>query len=268
MTKQNKGNQFQDLADSLAQESLVEAAEHFFGQRVEIENRLQDFWNLVAKLLQIQKQVQARQADLHFLLRRGEPQTVQEFYSSLGLDPEQIPGLDPEATAAPLQLRLPFALTSKGRYCMLLCRAYERLADQVHSYIYGEYYNDPHEPRCKCITANYNQLQQLSSFLQEKIRIANQADTYTEVLQFAKRLDVEREGKESLAGVRMQHTLDQELAFTPPELSQTGLKPYPYFPPLSEVQKKIKLVSARIYSRYPAEVRAIMQEIQARQSRA
>ncbi|MFO8032060.1 MAG: hypothetical protein R6U22_05915 [Desulfohalobiaceae bacterium] len=266
MSKQNNGARFQDLADSLAHESLTEAAEHFFGQRVEIENGLQYFWNKVEQLRKTQDKVQARQADLHFLLRRGDPETVQDFYSSLGLKPEQIPELDHEEAAAPLQLRLPFALTDKGRYCMLLCRAYEKLTVQVQSYMYGEYYNDPQEPRCKCITANYTQLQELCSALQDKIRNANQSDTYTAVLQFAKRLNVQQEAKESLAGTPLQHSLDQELAFTLPELGNTGLKAYPSFPSLSNARKEIKQVSSRIFTKAPAEVRSIIQTIKEAQS--
>ncbi len=267
MTSSKKSNQYQCLSDSLAQESLTEAAEHFFGQRVDIEHGLQDFWDKVNHLQPIQKKVQIKQANLHFLLRRGDTETVQQFYKLLDQDPEQMPALDPEATANFQELHLPFCFTDKNRYFRLLCQAYEKLASQAWIYMQGEYYNDPQDPRCKRVTVNYTQIQELCSALQKKIHNANQTDTYAEVLQFAKRLDVLQSAKEDLAGMPLQHNLDQELAFTPPELNHTGLKAYPNFSALPKVKGEIKKFASRIFSQAPAEVRSIIQTIKEAQKK-
>lgn len=266
MTSSKKNNQYQCLSDLLAQESLTEAAEHFFGQRVDIEHGLQEFWDKVNQLRRIQKKVQIEQANLHFLLRRGDTETVQQFYKLLDQDPEQMPALDPEAIADLQELHLPFCFTDKNRYFRLLCQAYEKLASQAWIYMQGEYYNDPQDPRCKRVTVNYTQIQELCSILQKKIHIANQTDTFTEVLQFAKRLDVQQSAKENLAGVPLQHNLDQELAFTLPELSNAGLKAYPQFPALPRVKGGIKKFASRIFAQAPAEVRSIIQTIKAAQN--
>ncbi|MFW5961336.1 MAG: hypothetical protein ACOCP7_02675 [Desulfohalobiaceae bacterium] len=261
----HKKNNYQCLADSLAQESLTEAAEHFFGQRVDIEKGLQDFWNKVNNLQHIYKKVLMKQASLHFLLRRRNPETVQQFYRMLDLDPEQVPAPGPDVDANLQELQIPFALTNINRFFKLLCQAYQKLAFQVHSYMYGEYYNDPQEPRCKRVTVNYTQIQELCSSLQHKIHNANQCDTYTEVLQFAKRLNVEQNAKESLAGVPLQLNLDQELAYTPPELSNTDLKAYPSFPPLPRVKKDMKKFTSHLFAQAPVEAHSILQDIKAAQ---
>ena len=261
MTGKKGKDQYQSLADSLADETLTEAADHFFGQRVSIEEALQVYQERVDKLREIHMRVEACQANLHFLLRRGKDETVAAFYRQIEVDSDQVPNPDPQASADLRQLQLPLGIGSKNRYSKLVCKAYSAFATEANDYMNGRYFDDPQDPRRKRITVNYKQLADFCKDVNERIEKANQYNTPTQILQFFKQLDTERLEKESLIGVPMHYSLDQEMAFTPEDFACARLESYPDFPPVDQIEKSIKRYAALIFASAPDEIRNILEMV-------
>lgn len=258
--KKDKDN-YQSLADALAEETLAEAADHFFGERKSIEEALGLYQEKVNQLRELHLKVETSQANLHFLLLRGESDTVTSFYRQIGVDPELVPQPDIESSADLKQLQLPLGLGAKSRFAKLVCRAYAAFVAEANDYMNGRYYDDPEDPRRKRITLNYNQLADYCQEVNERIDKANQYNTPTQVLQFFKQLDIERSEKEAQIGVPMHYSLDQEMAFTPEDFSCALLESYPDFPPLYRIEGPIKSYSAQVFSSAPDEIRSILEMV-------
>ena len=266
MADKNKSQQYSSVADSLAEETLKEAAECFFGQRRNIEEALQTYRTNVERLRDIQQEVTQSLANLHYLLRQGKPETVRGFYTLIGVDPERVPSaltfLSPELS----HLSVPWALRDKTRYSGLLQQAYAAVVDTSSAFMYGRHYNDPENPRCKRVTVNYEQVKQMCAALTAQIEQANQYNSPSQVLQFSKKLDTEQAEKESLAGIPLQYNLDKELAFMPPDFSCERLQAYPDFPALQAVARSIKSYAAQLYGQAPQEIQAIVRAVRQAQS--
>ncbi|ACV68572.1 hypothetical protein [Desulfohalobium retbaense] len=255
--KKNKA-QYECMADSLAEETLKEAADSFFGQRRSIENALQEYQAKVEQLREIQKEVFRSQATLYFLLRSGNPPTVRGFYTSIGVDPDAVP-IPPENTPPDLGcLRVPWGIRTKSRYGALVRETYAEVVQTAHAYMYGRYYNDPENPRCKRVTVHYKQLERMCREITAKIEQANQFNTPSQALQFSKQLNVEQTEKESLAGIPLQYNLDEDMAFVAPDFTCARLDAYPDFPKAKEVDSHIKSYAAELYAQAPKEIETII----------
>mgnify|MGYP006280450285 FL=1 len=261
MSDKEKKGTYECLADSLTEETLQEAADTFFGQRKSIENELQIYNQRIRELAQIQAQVQTSQANLHFVLVKGQTETIKLFYQAIGIDADQVPG--PEKGIAPdlRMLQLPFALRAQNRYVKLLRAAYGAFVDQVAGYMYGRSYRDPEDPRCQRITVNYQQVYEFYTQLREKIQKANQDNSPSQVLQFVKQLDIERSARESLVGVPLHYTLDEEMAIAAPDFAQSGLKAYPDFPLPDDVKEEIKEFAGQVYAAQPEKINQVLRAI-------
>jgi len=261
MTGKKGKDQYQGLADSLADETLKEAADHFFGERKSIEDALRVYRENVEKLRDIQMRVEACQANLHFLLNRGESGTVAAFYRQIGVDPDELPRPDPEASADLKQLQLPRGFGSRSRYARLVCNAYSSFVTEAHDYMNGRYYDDPQDPRRKRITVNYRQLANFCREVNERIDKANQYNSPSQILQFFKQLDIERSEKESQIGVPTHYSLDEEMSYAPEDFACARLASYPDLPPLSQVEGRIKQFAAQVCSSSPDEIRRLLEMV-------
>jgi len=258
-----KDDRYECLADSLAEESLSEAADTLFGERRRIEEALRDYQDKVQRLHELHSSVAACLANLHFVLRRGDPKTVAGFFWAVGIDPDQLPTPGPDISANPARLQVPFGLWAGRRYAGLVRQAYAALVAEASDYMQGRYYPDPEDPRCMRVTVNYWQVKDLCDKLQERITKANQSESFTQALQFSKRLDVARTEKETLAGGGpVQYTLDKEMAFKPPDFSESGLPAYPDLPQPEQVKKAVKGYAVQVFRNAPREVRSILREVQ------
>ena len=255
--KKQKGKT-DSLNESLLEETLQEAADTFFGTRREIEQAVRLYQEKVDTLRRIQEGVARRQAELHFLLCRGKAEVVSGFYRAVGVDPNQVPDPGSEGAADGGQLRIPFGLGRRMRYTKLLRIAHNRFVQEAHAYMHGRYFNDPEDPRRKRITVHYHQLERLCQEMNERIEQANQYNSPTQMLQFAKQFDIEGSEKESLVGVPLRYNLDQELAFPRQDFSCARLPAYPDFPPAEQVRRAISRFCAWILKKYPHEVQSLL----------
>jgi hypothetical protein len=261
MTEKKGKDQYQGLADSLADETLKEAADHFFGERKSIEEALQIYQENVQKLRDIQMRVEASQANLHFLLRRGESSTVSEFYRQIGVEPDDVPELDADASADLSLLQVPRRFGPRSKYAGLVCNAYAAFVTEANDYMNGRYYDDPQDSRRKRITVNYRQLANFCQEVNERIDRANQYNSPSQILQFFKQLDIERSEKESLIGVPTQYSLDEEMSYAPEEFACARLASYPDLPSLSQVEGRIRKFAAQVYSSFPDEIRTLLETV-------
>jgi hypothetical protein len=261
MSEKKKKGTYECLADSLAEETLQEAADTFFGQRKSIENELQIYNKWIHDLARIQVRVQTFQASLHFVLAKGQTETVKSFYRAIGVDADQVPGLEKNIGPDLRMLHVPFALRAQNRYAKLLRAAYRAFVDQVAGYMYGRNYRDPEDPRRQRVTVNYEQVYAFYTQLREKIHKTNQDNSPTQVLQFVKQLDIERSARESLVGVPLQYTLDEDMAIAAPDFAQSGLKAYPDFPPLDEAKGKIKKFAGQVYAAQPEKILQVLRAV-------
>ena len=192
MAEKKKSQQYTCVADSLAEETLKEAADSFFGQRRNIEEALQSYRAKVERLQDIQQEVALSLANLHYLLRQGKPETVRGFYTLIGVDPDKVPSALPNRSPELSHLSVPWALRDKTRYSSLLKQAYAAVVDTASAYMHGRYYNDPENPRCKRVTVNYEQVKQMCAALTAQIEQANQYNSPSQILQFSKKLDTDQ----------------------------------------------------------------------------
>ena len=261
MSRKKSSDTYECLADSLAEETLQEAADTFFGQRKDIENEMQIYSQRVQELQKILTQLQIRQANLHFVLTQDSQEIVDRFYRRIGVDPELVPR--PEAGVFPDQglLSTPFAFRVKTRFVKLLSIAYAQFSSHVQAYMHGQGYKDPEDPRCQRVTINYNQVYDFFKKKKKKIRKANQDNSPSQVLQFVKQLDIERSAKESLVGVPTQYTLDQDMAMSIPDFAQSGLSAYPEFPSLEELKQTIQEFALHLYAQHPEHARWVVEKV-------
>ncbi|MGM0760004.1 MAG: hypothetical protein ACQEUB_09885 [Thermodesulfobacteriota bacterium] len=261
MSRKKSSDSYENLADSLAEETLQEAADTFFGQRKGIEYEMQIFSQRVRELQKVLTQLQIRQANLHFVLTQDSQDVVDSFYRKIGVDPELVPRPDAGAFHDERLLSAPFAFRVKTRFVKLLSIAYAEFSSHVQAYMHGQSYKDPEDPRCQRVTINYNQVYDFFTQLKEKIRKANQDNSPSQVLQFVKQLDIERSAKESLVGVPMQYTLDQDMAMSVPDFVQSGLKAYPDFPSLEAVKENVKEFALHLYAQHPEHARRVVEKV-------
>ncbi|MFP4428312.1 MAG: hypothetical protein ACOCQT_02375 [Desulfovermiculus sp.] len=261
MSEKKKKGTYECLADSLAEETLQEAADTFFGQRKSIENEIQIYNQWIHDLAQIQVRVQTFQATLHFVLANGETETVKSFYRAIGVDADQVPRLEDNMTPDLRMLHVPFALRAQNRYVKLLSATYSAFVDQVSGYMYGRNYQDPEDPRRQRVTINYQQVYAFYTQLKEKIHKTNQDNSPTQVLQFVKQLDIERSARESLVGVPLQYTLDEDMAIAAPDFAHSGLKAYPDFPAPDEVKGEIRKFAVQVYAAQPEKIHQVFKTI-------
>jgi hypothetical protein len=127
--------------------------------------------------------------------------------------------------------------------------------------MYGRNYRDPEDPRRQRVTVNYEQVYAFYTQLREKIHKTNQDNSPTQVLQFVKQLDIERSARESLVGVPLQYTLDEDMAIAAPDFAQSGLKAYPDFPSLDEAKGKIKKFAGQVYAAQPEKILQVLRAV-------
>ncbi len=260
MSERNS-NSYQSPADSLTEETLLEAADTFFGQRTAIERALEIYTQRVQELQKVLDQVQTKQATLHFLLGEGQEQEVKAFYSRIGIDPESVPrpvqSIEPELS----ELRVPFAFRDQTRYVKLLTSVYAQFAATAADYMHGRSYKNPNDSRRRRISVHYDQVYAFYLQLQKQIQRTNQENSPTQVLQFVKQLDVDRAAMESLISVPLHYTLDQEMAIEEPDFAQSGIVAYPDFPVAETVKDVIADCARRFFCEHPAQARHILEKV-------
>ncbi len=255
------------LVDDLAEETLAEMAETFFGSRVEIEQTTARLAELAAELRERLPHLRRGAAMLHHLLL--DRATTESFYTdvaSVQAEPflqlaEQDPGEWRHV------FKPSFALTSKGRWFKSVFDTYGILQHEVEVYLHGRYEPDPKDPRRKRLTVNYGQVRGLADATNRSIEQANKGGRPSDVIRYVRSLDPLEEERERFTGATLegyaQH-LDESLAMAPLDLGSLGLVTIQDLPRIDAVRGKLEAFLGSIYRERAAAIRDRMRQLKER----
>ncbi len=243
--------------DELADEALKEAADTFFGKRRKVEDEIKLFESKVEELKDKSREIEMLVSGINYLLLRERHCVF--FWQIFGA--EELASREDEGSFPDLPISVPFSIRPFSRYFKLLLDLYEKTAKKVKAYNHGEYIDHPEVSGKKVATISYSYIYRWLDQINAKIDKLNYYHKSSDVLQFAKKMDVQRTEKEKIAGADFTYSLDEDL-----KMSRLNMKDYeiPVFPDLPEsrgFKGRVKKICKRVYSGNKQEVRSRMKQI-------
>lgn len=246
-----------DYLDSLVEEGLVEAAENFFGRRKDIEVEIEEFQSLIAALDKQASKVKYWRRILLLLLFDETP-LLAELYQLFGVDPAAVTGVQGDPTPDVVNLALPYALTTGGRYRKMLVQTYLQVAEAVDEYYYGRHYSDKIIKTKKVLSVHYHMVQDVCRDLNKKIETLNTFSRPSDMLQFTKRINVESAEKERIVDAGVQYTLDDEMSFKPMKCDKLPLATFVPLPLGLEDEATVDRFAKKLVKERKGDVMMIM----------
>lgn len=253
-----------NFSDSMAEEVLTDMADTFFGARKELENTIKAFQSLVETLRKKETEVDAGAGFLNHLLLYGKAGS--DFYTSIKVDTPSIL-LESKIPDQMLLPKVPFALTSKGKFIKLVLRAYDALQEACDEYINGKYYKDPEE-KVKRVTVHYKQIKIMCKIINEEIQKINRNLNPACVLEYAKGLDYETREKERITGGTLDGytcSIQEKLEYKPIDFDSLHLKKYPKLPKKDTVISEIKSFCRNLYNKNKADIDKLISDLEKRE---
>lgn len=240
-------NTFDEFSNAIAEETLIEMADSFFGARKTIDDDKDHFCEQAKMLFTQCELALQRSALLHALLLT--PENILDFYDALAVNPGCLAKwIDPDK--AQLEESLPLALTTRGRYVRLVYQAYKTAQDAFDEYMHGRYYSVPGEQGRKRLSLHYHLLRDWAGHINRRIRNVNEGMAPSCVLGFAKSMDHMEVEREKITGATLEGyacTLDHDLAISPVSCEEVGLRELPELPPPNAVKNKIMDFAGELY---------------------
>lgn len=251
---------FDAYADAIAQETLLEMAENFFGERSSIDDEKERFCAQAEILRKMAEGCLEKAALLHALLMTDE--NIHDFYFLLDVRPGRyFLWVDP--AKANIWFPFPFALTCKGRYVKLLLRTYDRVQKAFDAYMNGTYHTIP-ESGQKRLSMHFKLLLNWAGHINRRIRKVNEGLAPSCVLGFAHCMNVENVNKERVSGATLNDyccSLDQSLEIAPVSCHEEQVKELPELPPLGDVEKVLKVYARQIFKAHKSELKPMLQRL-------
>ncbi len=232
------------FADDLTGEALKEAADTFFGKRRSVEEEIKSFETKAQELRDKGLWIKQYLSAINYLL-------IQERYALFFwriFGAEDLARIKEEVAFSELNVPLPSGLSLFGRYFRLLCYLYEFTARQIDKYNNGEYVDHPEIPGKKTVTLNYSYISGWLSDLNSRIDKINYYHKSSDVLQFAKKMDVEEREKEKVAGAEISYNLDNDLKISHLKLENYDLPVFPELPWGRVLKKRMKKECKRFFA--------------------
>ncbi|MFP4169316.1 MAG: hypothetical protein ACLFSY_10815 [Desulfonatronovibrionaceae bacterium] len=246
------------LAEDLTDEAMKEAADTFFGKRRKLEEEIELFKNKTEELKDKARDIKRLVSLINSLLLREHHSRM--FWQIFGA--EDLSSVQEEPAPTEADITLPFALRPFSRYYRFLTVLYRATAEAVQVYNHGKYIQHPDVPGKKVVTISYSYLNRWLEQLNTRIDRLNYYHKSSDVLQFAKRMDVQQAVKERIAGADLTYSLDEDLKMDALDLADYDIPIFPDLPELSAgLKKRIKKAAARVYSKNKNEVRARLKQI-------
>ncbi|EMG38732.1 hypothetical protein PCS_00363 [Desulfocurvibacter africanus PCS] len=257
------------LVDDLAEETLAEMADTFFGSRVEIERVLSKLAELAGELRERLPHLRRSAAALRYLLL--DRATTESFYDNIGVLAEPYLQLAEQDPGEWRHVFKPsFALTSKGRWTKSVLETFGILQSEVEVYLHGRYEPDSKDPRRKRLTANYNQVRELADASNRSIEQANKEGRPSDVMCYMRSLDPLEQEKERCTGATLegysQH-LDESMAMVPLDFESLGLVTVQGLPRLDVVRGRLEAFLASVHRGRTKEIHELMRRLKTRGSR-
>jgi hypothetical protein len=251
-----------DLAASLVEEGLREAAEEFFGRRVRLEEEADLLRDLVAELQKQQGRVYHFRNLLHFLLLDGDQEVITKFYSELSVDLTEHDILYDKNNVKIEDIIVPFSITKGKLYKKMVYDVYKLLSIEIETYYNGKYNKDNSIPGKKFLTVNYNNLKKMIDDVNRRIEETNRYSKTSDVLQFSKRMDVEAQDKERITDSGVCYTLDEEMKLQTIDFDSLGLPRFTPLPRGSDVEQKVHAFLGRLYKDHKQQILQLIARIQ------
>lgn len=251
------------LVDGLADETLIEMAETFFGSRVEIERLTTELPELASELDKRLSPVRAASALLVRMLL--DPTTAEAFLARLEVPAEPFLKLAEQEQGHGCQLfRKRFGMTLKSRWMKGVFDAYETLQREVDAYVHGRYEPDPQDMRRKRLSVNYRLVRGLVDSVNQSIERAREGERPSDVLRYMRSLDPLEQEKEKLTGAILEgydQRIDETMAMKPVDGDALGLVAVPELPALDAVRDRLERFLASLYAQRRDEIRDLMAEL-------
>jgi len=239
-----------DFFDDFYTEAMSEMAKNFFARRKETEARMEGFASLAAQVRATSEKVQ-RRLDTFLCLTREDPLAL-AFLARAGGDFVGLVAAS-NRNPNPWPIETPFAFTFSGRHQKALNKAYASLQQAVRDYREGAYGPDPADPRRKVLLPNYRSVRELAQAINKEVETVNTAQTPTTVLAYAKSLDPQAAGRESVTGGLVGldvGKIDRDLAFRPIDFDALGLPDYPELLPADQLEDELEALGQAVRARH------------------
>lgn len=249
-------------SESLAEEVLTDIAENFFGNRTQLERRIDRLHAHSRRLHQKARRVTSAAAQLRRLLL-GEVET-RGLGNALGVALDEFPPADPAAPPPSPPPNWPFALTRRGVFTHLVLDAYGDLHAVWEDYMLGRYIPDPEIKGRMRVTVNHASLQKFCDRLNADIDRVNRQVSPSQLLQYVKRFDVIQEERANILGSGFDGKtalIDQRMAFQKIDFDALGLPVFPTLPAVAEAHDPIQKFCRDLYRRRSAEILELMRTL-------
>ena len=227
-----------DFADDLKNEVLCEMADNFFSRRCRLDERLENFEALRARVRK-----RAEPALKHILALRHlllDSPKADAFLTGLGLDPTWL-----TAEAGTIRkFTRPLALTAAGRYRKAVNRAYATMRQEIAQYNEGGFAPDPRQPGRMVPIPGYNHLHGVVDKINAEIEAVNASHCPSELIRFNKSLDPDRLEQEYTCGsIGDSSRLNNDLAFVPLDPNVLNVPRLPTPPPLDDMAEALNALA-------------------------
>jgi len=251
------------MLEPLIGEILDDVASSFFEARRTIEAKIDHFHEFVKTLRKMAADVQSRAALLNLLL--VDDRQAEAYYRMLGLDGEVF--LDAKiADPHNVLSGIPFGIGFCSRYTKLVFTVYSNLQEAGAIYLNGppQSIKMPARPDQEFIY--YHLIVKMHQVLNHEIKRINDTTSPSCTLQFAKEFKPDLMTKERVTGggISDPQALDEKLCYRQIDLNTLGLLEFPLLPKLDDVRPSVKRFCKDLHSRYPNELKEILEFIRQR----
>lgn len=254
---------FDTLSSALRGEVMTDIASNFFGARIAIDDERALFEFVESDIRLSEQRALNICGQLQALLTSRED--LENMLRAIGVSPEFVSRI--EETDPWLNMPVPFALTTEGRYKKCVLETYTRMMNAFDFFLHGITYRKNTAEKYGKTTGYYRYLEWCDE-LNERIKKVNRDHSPTQVLSVVREMDVEKTAKQRAVG-----TVNSEAGCIPgddlcilllprEELQEMEL---PELPDLETtlasgetVAETIKRYAAAVYKREPEKVKQII----------
>jgi hypothetical protein len=244
------------LSEEMAEETLKEAADTFFGRRKRLDQELELFYRQADQLREKSGLAMEKARNLNYLF--PDEDSTRLFWERMGLGDSVYKGLGRRWSE---KIQPPGALTMKGRYRKCVLLLYDELRSMVDDYVHGRYIDHPEIKGKKVVTPSLSNLKAWAEKINKEIEDVNSCSKPDDVLAFARRMDTDESAKRESVGSGLEYRFDDELCFSPLDFGSLGMDELPVLPGDKKDYKNIASVLELVYREKKDQVRAILDEI-------
>ncbi len=246
-------NKIDYLSNEMAEETLKEAADTFFGKRKKIDDEIELLREQAKKIQAMAKKIRAKASGLNFMLL--DQDWINKFWARLGLGESVYPSIKGEWKG---KESMPWAMTIRGRYQKAVLSLYQELGSLVRDYTHGRYIDHPSIKGKKVITPNFSSLKTWAESINRDIEAINCSSRPDDVMSFTRRMNVEEDSKREQVGSGLEYKYDEQLCLTPVDFDSLELEQFPELPFKKSHLETVRDLCRSICTENKERVRAVL----------